>query len=116
MRCRVRHRTALNSALAVNMHIASSFVTTAENIDIRLWHHHGPAVTSAHIPHASRQDGHQRYPEPNFDSVNRTVYFVHEYLPFAGEIKTCGCSRFTIRRALIANRIIFSVWPTPQSW
>jgi hypothetical protein len=96
--------------MTVIMHIAPSFVAAAENIDIRLRHHHrAAAVASIHVSHTSRQDCDQRNRQPNLDPVNRTVSFVHKDLPFADEIKTCGGPCSTIRRALIANRIIFSV-------
>jgi hypothetical protein len=85
------------------MHIASPIIVTAEKIQIRPWHRHAAAVTSAHPTHTSRQTRQQRDPQPNFGSINQTIRLVHADLSFAGEIKKCGCSRNTARRAVIKS-------------
>jgi hypothetical protein len=77
----VRHRTTFRSAMTIIMHIASPIIAAAEKIYIRLRHHH-PAVvtsvpvTSVHVTHTTRQSRQYRNPQPNLDSVNRTVRLV----------------------------------------
>jgi hypothetical protein len=100
---RVRSGTTDRSAMAISLHIATPVIVTAEKIDIRP---RIPAVvtsvitvasvTAVHVTHTSRQGSrqgrHQGDPDPNLDSVSRTVRLVHTDLPFAEEIKKCGCS------------------------
>jgi hypothetical protein len=76
------------------MHITSPFIAAAEKIHIRLRHHHRAAVTSAHETHTSRQGRQQRNPQPNLDSVNRTVRLVHTDLLLAEEIKPPDVNSF----------------------
>jgi hypothetical protein len=108
----MRRRTTYNSALTVIMHIASPIIAAAEKIHFRLRRQHHPAVTSAsvHPTHTSRQGRHQRNPQPNFDSVNQSIRLVHTDLPFAGEIKKCGCAWNTIRRAVIMSPNVNSIF------
>lgn len=95
----VHHRTAFISALTINMHIAPPVVIATPKIHTRPRHHHRAAVTSTYVTHASRQDRQQRDPEPNLNSVNWIVRLIHADLPFAEEIKKCGCSRNTTHPA-----------------
>ena len=55
-----------------------------------LLHHIADVTSSVHETHASRQGPHQRNPQPNLDSANRTVRLVHTELPLTEEIKECG--------------------------
>jgi hypothetical protein len=72
----VRHRTTFRSAMTIIMHIASPIIAAAEKIQIGLRHHHPAAVTSVHVTHTTRQSRQYRNPQPNLDSVNRTVRLV----------------------------------------
>jgi hypothetical protein len=77
----VRHRTTFRSAMTIIMHIASPIIAAAEKIYIRLRHHHPAAVTSVHVTsvhvtHTTRQSRQYRNPQPNLDSVNRTIRLV----------------------------------------
>jgi hypothetical protein len=92
------------------MHVAPPIKAASEKEQIRPRHHHRAAVTSAHAttPVTSRQGRQQRNPQPHLNSVNHSVRLVHTDLPFAKEVKQCGGSRNATRRALLANRTIFS--------
>jgi hypothetical protein len=92
------------------MHIASPVIAAAEKINIRLCHHHSATVTSVHPTHTSRQGRQQRNPQPNFDSVNQSIRLVHTDLPFAEEIKKCGCSRNTTKRAVVMSPNVNSMF------
>jgi hypothetical protein len=95
--------------------VSPSIVAAAEDIDIRICHHHRAAVTSANVTHTSYQGRQQRNPQPHLDSVNCTVRFVHADRPFAEEIKRrCG-SRSTAWRERIANRVTCSARPVPST-
>ncbi len=51
----MRHPTAHKSAMTVIMHVAPPLISAAEYDQIRPRDHYIAAVTSAHVPHASRQ-------------------------------------------------------------
>jgi hypothetical protein len=108
----MRRRTTYNSAMTIIMNVAPPVITAAEKKQIRPRHHHLAAVTSAsvHPTHTSRQGRQQRNPQPNLDSVNQTVRLVHTDLPFAEEIKECGCARNTTRRAVIKSPDVNSMF------
>jgi len=98
----VRRCTTDRSAMTIGLHIATPVIVAAEKIDIRP---RIPAVitsvitvasvTAVHVTHASRQGNrqgrHQGDPELNLDPGSRTVRLAHTDLPFAEEIKKCGC-------------------------
>ncbi len=113
----MRRRTTFRSALTITVDIASPVIAAAKKKQVRLRHHHAAAaVTSANKPDTSRQGGQQRNSQCNLDSVSHRVRLVHTDLPFAEEVKKCGCSRKTTKGALIADRTICLALPAPQTW
>lgn len=77
MRCRAAYR----SAVTVAMHVTPPVIAAAKKDYLRRLRHYYPAaVTTVHIPHASRREGrHQGNGQPNLDRLFKKDRRVRAY-------------------------------------